>query len=178
MTTGAAGTEADGSASSRLDPCSWLLLCRSVRFGETDAAGVMHFHQLLRWCHEAYEESLEAFGISAAAIFPTPSWTPETHGKGVPSQPPLALPIVHCRADFLAPLVCGDPVAIALAPRRLDPGTFEVSYSFARTDGTSRPVACGLTRHVAIEAASRQRCALPEPIERWLEASASGISPS
>ena len=25
----------------------WLLLCRTVRFGDTDAAGVMHFHQLL-----------------------------------------------------------------------------------------------------------------------------------
>jgi 1,4-dihydroxy-2-naphthoyl-CoA hydrolase len=41
----------------------FLLLCRSVRFGDTDAAGVMHFHQLLRWCHEAYEESLEIFGV-------------------------------------------------------------------------------------------------------------------
>ena len=43
------------------------MLCRSVRFGETDAdqgaAGVMHFQQLLRWCHEAYEESLERFGL-------------------------------------------------------------------------------------------------------------------
>ncbi|MFO0077298.1 MAG: 1,4-dihydroxy-2-naphthoyl-CoA hydrolase, partial [Cyanobacteriota bacterium] len=25
-------------------PDDWLLLCRTVRFGETDAAGVMHFH--------------------------------------------------------------------------------------------------------------------------------------
>ena len=49
------------------------MLCRSVvRFGETDAAGVMHFQQLLRWCHEAYEESLERFGLEPAALFPTP----------------------------------------------------------------------------------------------------------
>jgi hypothetical protein len=34
----------------------------------------MHFHQLLRWCHEAYEESLEKFGIAATEIFPTPGW--------------------------------------------------------------------------------------------------------
>ena len=39
---------------------TWLQLHRVVRFGDTDAAGVMHFHQLLRWCHEAWEESLEA----------------------------------------------------------------------------------------------------------------------
>ena len=50
---------------------TWLqLLHRVVRFGDTDAAGVMHFHQLLRWCHEAWEESLEAQGIAAEAVFP------------------------------------------------------------------------------------------------------------
>ncbi|HHG2223669.1 MULTISPECIES: acyl-CoA thioesterase [unclassified Synechococcus] len=162
-----------------MDPSRWLLLHRSVRFGDTDAAGVMHFHQLLRWCHEAYEESLEAFGISAAAIFPTPSWTtpswpPETRDKGDPSQAKVALPIVHCRADFLAPLVCGDPLAIALAPRRLTSGSFEVSYSFACLDGASRPVARGLTRHVAIDPLSRLRCNLPSAIEGWLVASANG----
>lgn len=56
-----------------MNPNSWLILCRSVRFGETDGAGVMHFQQLLRWCHEAYEESLERFGLNAAEIFPTPA---------------------------------------------------------------------------------------------------------
>ncbi|CAK6693803.1 1,4-dihydroxy-2-naphthoyl-CoA hydrolase [Synechococcus sp. CBW1107] len=163
-----------GSGPAPIDPSRWLLLHRSVRFGDTDAAGVMHFHQLLRWCHEAYEESLEAFGISAAAIFPTPSWTPGTRDKSDSSQAKVALPIVHCRADFLAPLVCGDPLAIALAPRRLTSGSFEVSYSFACLDGASRPVARGLTRHVAIDPLSRLRCNLPSAIEGWLEASANG----
>ncbi|NDF62601.1 MAG: 1,4-dihydroxy-2-naphthoyl-CoA hydrolase, partial [Synechococcaceae bacterium WBB_3_034] len=32
------------------DPNGWLLLCRAVRFGDTDAAGVMHFTRLLSWC--------------------------------------------------------------------------------------------------------------------------------
>jgi 1,4-dihydroxy-2-naphthoyl-CoA hydrolase len=142
------------------DPTSWLLLCRTVRFGDTDAAGVMHFHQLLRWCHEAYEESLERFGLAAAEIFPTPGQRPE-----------VALPIVHCSADFLAPLACGDPLAIQLEPRRLDPGAFEVHYGFRRGD---KQVARGLTRHLAISAASRQRCPLPAAIQRWLEASSLG----
>jgi len=147
-----------------MDPDSWLLLCRTVRFGDTDAAGVMHFHQLLRWCHEAYEESLERFGIRAAEIFPAPGATPE-----------IALPIVHCQADYLAPLVVGDPLAIRLEPRRLDPGCFELRYSFLGGGGAeSKPVARGLTRHLAIEASTRQRCPLPEPIHRWLEASGLG----
>jgi 1,4-dihydroxy-2-naphthoyl-CoA hydrolase len=148
-----------------MDPTSWLLLCRTVRFGETDAAGVMHFHQLLRWCHEAYEESLERFGIPAGAIFPGPGHTPE-----------VTLPIVHCAADFRQPLRCGDPLAIALSPERRDPGGFAVHYRFRR-DGEE--VARGLTQHLAIHPASRTRCSLPVPIHRWLEASAlaGGVRP-
>ena len=152
-----------------MDPTSWLLLCRTVRFGDTDAAGVMHFHQLLRWCHEAYEESLERFGVDTRAIFPAPSATPE-----------IALPILHCQADYLAPLVVGDPLAIQLEPRRLDPGCFELHYRFHRGSGAeSTPAARGLTRHLAIQTSSRQRCPLPEPINRWLEASSldRGIQP-
>ena len=125
-----------------------------MRFGDTDAAGVMHFHQLLRWCHEAYEESLERFGISSAEIFPAPGH----HLK-------LLLPITHCSADYLAPLVCGDPLAIALQPLQLDPTAFEVSYRFS-SDG--KPVAQGLTRHQCIGAAQRGKAALPGGIRAWL----------
>ncbi|MFN9645599.1 MAG: acyl-CoA thioesterase [Cyanobacteriota bacterium] len=149
-----------------MDSSTWLLLCRTVRFGDPDAAGVMHFHQLLRWCHEAYEESLERFGLPAVAIFPRPVW------PGDQDEPaPVALPIVHCSADYHRPLRTGDPLTIALEPRRLDPGQFEVSYSFQR-EGAS--VARGLTRHLAITTTDRSRCALPEAIQRWLEASGLG----
>jgi 1,4-dihydroxy-2-naphthoyl-CoA hydrolase len=140
-----------------MNPNCWLLLCRTVRFGDTDAAGVMHFPQLLHWCHEAYEESLERFGIAAAEVFPRPG-----------SSSVIALPIVHCKADFFKPLVCGDPLAIALEPRRLDPSCFEITYRFSR-DGTA--VAEGLTRHLAISNHERKRSEIPSAINRWLEAS-------
>lgn len=103
MNTGTVGTEAEGTAPAGLDHCSWLLLCRRVRFGDTDAAGVMHFHQLLRWCHEAYEESLETFGLPSPAIFPSPSWDAPCAGGAGSSSAQTALPIVHCSADYLAP---------------------------------------------------------------------------
>ena len=137
-----------------------------MRFGDTDAAGVVHFARLLSWCHEAYEESLERYGIAAAAIFP---------GQGT-DTPAVALPIVHCSADFRRPLVCGDPLAIALEPLRIDPGCFELRYRFRRGE---EPVAQALTRHLAIDATSRRRCPLPPPINRWLEASAlrGGVQP-
>ena len=141
-------------------PSTWLQLQRSVRFGDTDAAGVMHFHQLLRWCHEAYEESLERFGLPAASVFPRPEWAGDSPG--------VALPIVYCQAEFRRPLLTGDQLLISLRPEALGPEGFEVSYSFERE---RQPVAQGLTRHLAIAAALRQRCPLPESIRRWLEAS-------
>ncbi|MEO1003152.1 MAG: thioesterase family protein [Cyanobacteria bacterium J06638_7] len=148
-----------------MDPTRWLLLERSVRFGDTDAAGVMHFQRLLGWCHEAYEESLERFGIAAAEVFPTQG-----------AVPAVALPVVHCQADYRAPLVCGDALLIHLEPRLLDPGSFELRYSFRSGE---REAALALTRHLAIEAASRRRCTLPDSINRWLEAStlAQGVQP-
>ena len=141
-------------------PATWRQLQRRVRFGDTDAAGVMHFHQLLRWCHEAYEESLERFGLPAASVFPRPEWAGDSPG--------VALPIVYCQAQFRRPLLTGDQLLISLRPAALGPEGFEVSYSFERE---GQPVAQGLTRHLAIAAALRQRCPLPESIRRWLEAS-------
>jgi 1,4-dihydroxy-2-naphthoyl-CoA hydrolase len=141
-------------------PSTWLQLQRSVRFGDTDAAGVMHFHQLLRWCHEAYEESLERFGLPAASVFPRPEWAGDSPG--------VALPIVYCQAEFHHPLLTGDQLLISLRPEALGPEGFEVRYSFERQ---GQPVAQGLTRHLAIAAALRQRCPLPEGLRRWLEAS-------
>ena len=88
---------------------SWLTLQRRVRFSDTDAAGVVHFQQLLGWCHQAWEESLEAFGLEAGSIFP----------GGRRGAPSVALPIVHCHADFRAPLQVGDALTIELSSRLL-----------------------------------------------------------
>ena len=140
---------------------AWLEISRSVRFSDTDAAGVVHFQQLLGWCHQAWEESLERFGLEAGSVFP----------GGRDCQPGIALPIIHCHADFQAPLKIGDHLLIRLEPRKLDIGCFEVISRLLLQD---REVASGCLRHAAINAESRRRCALPEPIDRWLEASAVG----
>ena len=139
----------------------WLELSRTVRFSDTDAAGVMHFQQLLGWCHQAWEESLERFGLPAGTIFP----------GGREETPGVALPIVHCDADFRAPLQMGDLVSIGLEPKRLDRGSFEVVSRYLLGENE---VARGCLRHVSIDAISRRRCPLPEALDRWLEASCLG----
>ena len=137
----------------------WLNIHRTVRFGDTDAAGVMHFHQLLRWSHEAWEESLQSYGLDAAAVFPGTRNGPSSE---------IALPIVHCSAEFMAPLHVGDDLCITLEPTQLDPGSFEVRSRFTCQE---QAVATGCLRHLAIHARTRRRTNLPEAIDRWLEAS-------
>ena len=137
---------------------NWLRCRRTVRFGETDAAGVMHFHHLLRWCHEAYEESLETFGLQAAEVF---------------AHPLMALPIVHCQADYRQPLYCGDALLIRLQPRRQDATAFAVNSTFIRKD---EMVATAITRHVCIESSTRRRRNLPVPINGWLQASVPDVT--
>ncbi|MHC5822651.1 MAG: acyl-CoA thioesterase, partial [Nostoc sp.] len=46
---------------------------RTVRFQDTDAAGVVYFASVLSICHEAYEESLEASSINIKDFFTNPS---------------------------------------------------------------------------------------------------------
>ncbi|WP_115121203.1 thioesterase family protein [Synechococcus sp. UW105] len=146
-----------------MNQASWLELERHVRFGDTDAAGVMHFHQLLRWCHEAWEESLERYGVAAAVVFP--GCRDQEH------RPQIALPVIHCEADFLRPVHGGDQLCLTLQPERINPGCFEVHYLFQLQEEV---VARGLIRHLAINAESRQRCPLPEAVDLWLEASGMG----
>ena len=81
-------------------------------------------------------------------MFPTPGNTLD-----------VALPIVHCQADFLRPLVCGDVLSVALEPLRLDMGSFEVRYSFS-CDST--PAAEALTRHLTSRAPAAGAAACPQ----------------
>ena len=147
---------------------SWLSLKRIVRFGETDAAGVMHFHQLFRWCHEAWEESLDCYGVPAFEVFP--------NSRLERQEPTVALPIVHCRADFRRPIITGDHLDIELKPLKIDPSCFQVQAHFQK-EGDD--VAVGLLRHIAICASTRKRCELPKSIDLWLEASSidNGVKP-
>ena len=83
----------------------------------------------------------------------------------------MALPVVHCRADFLRPVHGGDQLSVHLTPQRLDPSSFEVHHRFLLDQ---QDVAHGWIRQVAISTETRRRCALPDAIERWLEASLIG----
>ncbi|WP_346289170.1 thioesterase family protein [Sphaerothrix gracilis] len=129
---------------------------RTVRFGETDAAGVVYFANLLHLCHEAYEASLAEMGFDLKTFF---------------SAGAIAVPIVHAEANFYQPLFCGDRLTITLAPEPMTESSFAITYEIwpHEPEAGDRPAVTALTRHVCIEIASRQRQALSAELQRWLD---------
>ena len=138
----------------------WLISSRKVRFGETDAAGVLHFHHLLRWCHEAWESSLEAYGVQINEVFPVDPINNQ--------NPKIALPIIHCEADFKYPVHTGDNLLVTIRPEQIDKNQFQVKTSF---QNDSKNIAYGLIVHKSIDIYTRKTCDLPAYIFDWIEAS-------
>lgn len=124
---------------------------RTVRFSDTDAAGVVYFANVLSICHEAYEASLEASSINMKDFFSSTS---------------VAFPIVHADVDFFRPMFCGDKLAISLIPQKLGVDKFEIAYEVV-VDNVM--VAKAVTRHVCIEVSSRSKKELSGEMMRWLE---------
>ncbi|MBD0264182.1 MAG: acyl-CoA thioesterase [Tolypothrix sp. Co-bin9] len=124
---------------------------RTVRFSDTDAAGVVYFANVLSICHEAYEASLEASGINIKDFF---------------SNTSVAFPIVHANVDFFRPMFCGDKLVISLIPQKLGVDKFEIAYEILVDDVM---YAKAITRHVCIEVSSRSKTEISGEIVKWLE---------
>ncbi len=124
---------------------------RTVRFQDTDAAGVVYFANVLAMCHEACEESLAASGINLKAFF---------------SNPTVTIPIVHANVDFLRPMFCGDKLLIHLMTKQRSGNEFEIAYQILAA--ADKVVAKAVTKHVCIAPTSRTRKEMPAEIIQWL----------
>ncbi len=142
------------------NPREWLCLKRTVRFGETDAAGVVHFYQLFKWCHEAWEESLEKYGIALKDIFPT------TQMKTLESD--VALPVVKCEAHYLKPLYVGDSINTELYPEKINESSFLLRFKFKMN---GEQIGTTNIKHVSINPITREKCPLSKQINLWLHES-------
>ncbi|NJK34132.1 MAG: acyl-CoA thioesterase [Oscillatoriales cyanobacterium SM2_2_1] len=130
----------------------WFSYERVVLLGDTDAAGVMYFTQLLSICHEAYEHSLLAVGVNLYQYYRHPQW---------------ALPVVHARADYKKPLFAGDHLRVQLLAEGVCPTAvqFAIHYDLWCCNAL---VATATTRHVCIDVQTRRRRPLPEELGPWL----------
>ena len=142
------------------NPREWLCLKRTVRFGETDAAGVVHFLELFRWCHETWEESLEKYGIVLQEIFPIT--------KVNTCQLDVALPVVHCEAHYFQPLYVGDIINIELYPEKKNESSFVLRFKFKKN---GEQIGIINIKHVSINPITREKCGLSKQINLWLHES-------
>lgn len=126
---------------------------RTVRFQDTDAAGVVYFANVLAMCHEAYEASLAASGINLKAFL---------------SNPEVAFPIIHASVDFYRPMFAGDRLMIQLTPKQIGGDEFEIAYQVFSGEVVGKSAAKALTKHVCIDAVSRTRKQLSEELMQWL----------
>ena len=135
----------------------WLNLKRKVRFGDCDSANVVHFHNLLKWSHESWEESMDKYGIPLNEIFPV----------GVSQEKPV-LPIINCEAKFFGPINCGDLLSIQIFPQKINNHLFQVKTIFLKD---SIKVAESIIIHCSINPNTRVKTQLSENLEKWIEAS-------
>jgi 1,4-dihydroxy-2-naphthoyl-CoA hydrolase len=126
---------------------------RTIRFQDTDAAGVIYFANTLAMCHEAYEESLMASGIQVWKFC---------------SDREIALPIVRATVDYFRPAFCGDRHEIRLSPALLSETKFEIRYEIREMGDPEHLVSQALTHHVCISSVNRQRQSLPQAVLDWL----------
>ena len=136
---------------------NWLDLKRKVRFGDCDSANVIHFHNLLKWSHEAWEESIDKYGIPLKEIFPDGG----SYEKSV-------LPIINCEAKFFGPINFGDLLSIKIFPEKINNHLFKVKTIFFKD---SIKVAESIIIHCSIKPDTRVKANLPEQLEKWIEAS-------
>ena len=141
-----------------MKPKNWLILKRKVRFGDCDSAGVIHFHNLLRWAHESWEESIDKYGIPHQDIFPDAN----SH------ENQIIFPIVNCEANFLSPIKIGDLLSIKLFPKKINNHLFQVNTFFLKDEIN---VAEGKIIHCSLDVDSKLKVKLPDQLERWIEAS-------
>lgn len=124
---------------------------RTIRFQDTDAAGVVYFANVLAICHEAYEESLAASGINIKQFF---------------GNSDVAYPIVNANIDFFRPVFCSDRLVIHVIPKKLSADKFEVNYEVTiENDIVSRAT----TKHVCIDTLTRGKRELSDEITAWLK---------
>ena len=126
---------------------------RTVRFADTDAAGVVFFANYLAICHEAYEESLAAAGIELQGFFKNAG---------------LVVPIARSEAAYLRPLQPGDKLRVSVAPEAISENSFAVRFEIFRTTTVEKIAARVRTEHVATSPVKRERVPLPPELAAWV----------
>ena len=128
---------------------------RTVRFADTDAAGVVFFARYLAICHEAYEEALANAGIDLKTFFAVNA---------------VVVPIARSECEYLRPLYPGDKLRVMVTPEPLTADNFALRFEIFRLGPPEKLAARARTEHVCIASANRARQPFPPALAAWVNA--------
>ncbi len=110
--------------------------------------------------HLYFDLNLEKHGVVLQEIFPT--------NQINTSQLDVALPVVHCEADYFQPLYVGDTINIELTPEKINDSSFVLRFQFKKN---GEKIGKATIKHVSINPITRDICALSKQINLWLHES-------
>jgi acyl-CoA thioester hydrolase len=104
-----------------------------VRFGETDAAGIVYYPTYFTWFDTGTHELIRVDGESA---------------RGSDGKPRYPLPLVECGASFLAPLHYDEDIEIESTVAQMGESSLRVEHVVR--DGRGRTVGRGFEARVFV----------------------------
>lgn len=134
-----------------------------VRFGETDAAGIVYYPVYFTWFDTATHGLLREGDA------------PGRDARGAPKHP---LPIVECGATFLAPLQFDEQIEIVSTVAAIGESSLRIEHLVRTLDGTI--VARGFEQRVSIAFADGTlgKAPIPADLRARLDVSAPTSKPS
>lgn len=127
---------------------------RRIAFGDVDWARILYYPRLFHYCHQAFEEFMEA-----VAEMPYSRFLEERR---------LGFPAVHVEADYVRPLPYG--VELALEIDVLEIGTKSLTLRYrGRTSADEQPRVQARITTVLVDMDSFESLAIPDWLRRGLE---------
>jgi len=125
----------------------------TVRFGDTDPAGLVYYPVLFHYCHVAMEEFFAArCGLTYAQLL---------------ARERIGFPVVNVQAEFFAPLVYGDEVEIGVAVTRVGRSAATFEYELRRAGGDEQTLCARATLvQVAMSLDTRRAVEIPAALRR------------
>lgn len=123
-----------------------------VRMHDTDMAGILYFARQFRFAHDTLEDFVESEGISFDQVF---------HREN------FVFVIVHCEADYFAPLAVGDKLECHLTIEHIGSSSFTIEYKFFKAGKIL--VGAAKTVHVCLDTKTRKKIEVPERFRKILE---------
>ncbi len=123
-----------------------------VRFGETDAAGIVFYPTFFVW-----------FDVGTSALFRAAAGPL----LGADNRPRWPIPIVESGARFIAPLAFDDPIEIRSTIAELGTSSLRVEHEIVR-EGTVVATGFEVRVHVAFDTGRIAKAAIPDELRHAL----------